>query len=292
MAGLAVVLRFGIARGAGSLDLTLVFRIVAGLGILLTMLLPSVHGSNINILLSGEILNWNFLLLACVAGVCFAISGFAAIHTLRYGFLGITWTIYRLSMLIPTFASIFFWHEISIIPQSLTGWLTYTGILGAVLAVIFIGYGRMQLQPDEHKPNHVKAWLFWLAIAFVFHGLWEITLKASSTLADNDQRKAFIVLVFLINMGLAIPLVIIRRKKITRPVIKFGILAGLCSMIGTGMRPWALRYIPGYLAFPATAICVMVIVLIAGVVIWKERLNKYEWIGVAAAILSVVLLAR
>jgi len=97
-------------------------------------------------------------------------------------------------------------------------------------------------------------------------------------------------MVFAGSMILSFPILLAFRPRIGKAECSFGLIIAICSLMASGLRPWALKSLPGTVVFPVTAISVTLLVLAPGRPIWKEKLGKWGMFGAVAAILSILLL--
>lgn len=296
MAAIAPVFRLGADRQADPLGVNLVFRVSAGL----------VYVAALAFVVSPS--RWPGMMASigmhgAVAAVCFWLAGYAAIKAVHSGHLGVTWIVTRVSMVIPTLASILYWREVTIVPLNVVIVLRASGLVVAVAAIAMLGVDQWKLArrrklelADTPEPASDAAhrsryiWPFWLTCSFLSQGSWEITLRATRSLPDDDSRLMFMGMVFIGAGLLSVPVMLAARPRLGRREFGFGAMAGVCSLVGSGVRPFALRDIDGVIVFPVTTICVMLLVLTIGAIFWRERVGKLGLLGTLAAIAGVVLL--
>lgn len=286
---LPIVMRFGINKNVEVTSVNNIYRVTTGVVALIVILFQENPLEFIFFAIKSEV-----FLYGIVAGFLYWMAGYTSLKMLSYGDVGISWTIKCLSMVLPTFASIFYWHEIPLVGINGFLGLRGAGILAAILAIIFLGINRYESHKkdvSEYKNQHMKKWIFWLIAAFLTQGYWEIMLRATRTFTIKEAKVIFISSVFIVAMCISIPGLVAARKKIAKKEIGFGLLLGLCSLGGSGLRPWALKYVDGYILFPVTTISVSLLVLLGGYVIWKEKLGRFGFIGIACTIVGIILLA-
>lgn len=284
---IALVFRRASDTGVNPFGMNLMFRVSAGLMAVLVLLFA--------VDMEGLSQLWQSTgLLGIIACVFFWFAGLSTINAVHNGHLGMTWTLLRLSMIIPTLASIFYWHEIKLFPVSLIAISRITGILLAVVAVCLMGIDRSRTskfdKPHLKARNNTKAWAFWMASAFMTQGGWEVTLRATGKLPDEKSKVLFLGIVFIGAMLFSLPVWAIFRPVVGRKELTYGSMAGLCSFIGSGTRPWALEHVPGVIVFPVTTTVVTLGVLICGVLLWREKLGKFGVIGVLVALIGTICL--
>ncbi|MCK4981598.1 MAG: hypothetical protein KAS17_01680, partial [Victivallaceae bacterium] len=287
---LPIIMRIGTNKHVNIISVNNIFRITTGIIGIAAVFFHKNPLEFICYAVKSEVLPYGI-----IAGVLYYASGYAGLKMISYGDVGISWTIKRLSMVLPTFASVFYWHEIPLTGVNGFWGIRGGGILATILAVIFFGIDRYYSHKNglvsKDKMKHINKWVFWIIAAFLTTGCWEIMLRVSRTFIIEDAKFVFISTVFVTAMIMSIPGAIVLRKHVGKKEIGFGILLGLCSLGSSGLRPWALKYIDGYILFPVTTISVSLLVLLGGYVFWKEKLNKFGFIGIALAITGIILLA-
>ncbi len=287
MSLLAVTFRLGTARGAEPLGMNAAFRATGGIVMIAVASLTLRHRD------FGELWAQSGNLGLLAAGF-FWLAGMAAIKAVELGHLGITWTVVRCSMVIATLASLFVWKEVPLSPLSGLLLMRLGGIIVITAAVIILGVERSRVQHGSRVPLAPKpgrwAWIAWLTAAFLAQGGWEISLRATRALPDNESRIFFFTVVCVTATFLTVPFMLAYRARFGRREIYYGMLAGLCSVIASGIRPWVLRDLDGIIVFPITTVSVTLLVILAGVVFWRERLGKWGAAGIVAALLGMLLL--
>ncbi len=287
MSLLAVTFRLGTARGAEPLGMNAAFRATGGIVMVAVALFTLRHRD------FGELWAQSGN-LGLVAAAFFWLAGMAAIKAVALGHLGISWTVLRCSMVIATLASLLVWKEVPLSPVSGLLVMRLGGIVVITVAVIILGVERTRANhdsPADIASNRVPwAWAAWLAAAFLAQGGWEISLRATRALPNNESRIFFFAVVCVTATFLTVPFMLAYRARFGRREIYYGMLAGLCSVIASGIRPWVLRDLDGIIVFPITTVSVTLLVLLAGVVFWRERLGKWGAVGIVTALLGMLLL--
>jgi multidrug transporter EmrE-like cation transporter len=136
-------------------------------------------------------------------------------------------------------------------------------------------------------------WYRMMAIAFFANGLCAFGARV---LEDMRLAKthSFLYLAFWYSAGLAISLLAFlsqRNRLAVREVIVGGIM-GLFSSVGWIFLTQAIaRGTPGYLAFPIAIGGNLSIVAAVGVLVFRERLSVYGYLGVLSGIAGIAVLA-
>jgi len=108
------------------------------------------------------------------------------------------------------------------------------------------------------------------------------------------ETHSFLYLAFWYLAGLTVALAafLFRQPKLAGSEIVVGGLMGLFSSVGWILLTQAIaRGMPGYLAFPIAIGGSLSIVAAVGVVVFKERLSSYGYLGILTGITGIALLA-
>ncbi len=179
----ALCLADGTRRGFNVLTLNLIFRMTSGI-LGLVVLLSWVP-------LKEMPAAWSQVGGAAIAGgLCFWLSGLAAIQAVRTGHLGVTWTAKRCAMVFPTLASIIIWNEIPLWPISRLLVFRLSGIVLIVTVAVLLAIDRLHPHPDDQSKSASPAWVAWLVTCVLTYGAYGIILRASAAVQVETGRAA------------------------------------------------------------------------------------------------------
>lgn len=229
------------------------------------------------------------VLWGCVGGVFYWMAGLAAIKAYTLGHLGISSTILRCSMVVPTAASLIFWHEVRLGLDSMAMWIVLAALVLMVVAIVFSGLDQIRAASQRNEPFS-KAWGVWLFLAFASQGCWEITLRAAGGFETEQHRQVYLVLVFIVALVFSLGTLVVVRVIPRKKEIIFGVGLGILAMLATSVRPSAIRDLSGVIVFPMTALGTMVLLNILSRMIWKTHLGRWGAAGLAAAVFAALLL--
>lgn len=282
MSLLAVVLRLSMQQGAGALGVNTVFRGTAA------VVMVAVALFSVDITATSDLLA-TVGLRACLAAFFFFLAGFASIKAVQLGPLGTGWTVLRCSMILPVLASLFVWREIPLFPMSKALILRMSGVFLCFLAVVLLGMGRRQKESSSNTSRN-RAWFIWLSIAFLSQGAWDVVLRSTRILSDNDARMLFVAVAFAGAFCFSLPAMVAVKERLGRKELGYGLPAGLLGLLASGTKVWALRDIDGVIVFPVSTVSVMLLVQLSAVGIWREKTGRIGWLGFATALGGVLLL--
>ena len=236
----------------------------------------------------------NYLVAALIALALYLLSGVAASPTtivlgaingaqyqivflLMYALLSMTGvaimtSFLRLSIFIPTLASILVWHEL---PSALQA---------VGLALIAVALPLLGAAAQRGAPAGWHSWRPALLIVatLLISGAGLLAAKAFAELHLEAQRPAYLLSAYAtasLLSALTWPLRPYLGRGETEvdgaplwPAVALGILTGLCNVGQLAALLRGLATVPGIIAFPVTAAGSLLPVIVVGRLTWRERL--------------------
>ena len=231
--------------------------------------------------------------------------GFGVLIVLQYFMLGqrgvgVTFALGSLALLAPITTSLVVFGE----PAEA---LTLSGIALLVVAAPLIAYRRMPLLPAA------KVGLYWAVVAGLlgFTAATLVSWKIINEVTPAVDRGAFVFATFAgatatASLTLAIrrwrdgPAPPLQRRRPFRarwlralsliPLpITMGVGLGLCNVVQLWLLLAALREVPGAVAFPVHGAGTVLLITLAGWIVWRERHGPVTLLGIAAALVGLVL---
>lgn len=229
------------------------------------------------------------VIMGVLMGFTVAFSIQFNIQAYTVGPFSYTTVIVALGAVIPTLSGPLFFGDV---PLSLAQWL---GIALMIVCII--------LSPDKSKNDGNKANVKWLVLslsASVINGLIGIIQKAHQTnQAAKDEMPALLISCFL-TASLISGIIYLKEKKKSKTqmsaltlkkLIALPIITGVVFAFPHSLNLWLAGALPTAVMFPVVNLCPMMLTMISAVVIFKERLSKSQWIGIAVGIASTVLVS-
>lgn len=176
--------------------------------------------------------------------------------------------------LFPILSAALIFHE----HITLIQWIGIILMLGSAVVI--------QYSPNQTRGDiEYTAWISRIIFAIFSFGVLGILMKTSSYLQINSLNT-------LISMygGGSIYLAIISligKEKWLLPEVKTGSLVGLISVVGYGSYFFALNTGTASIVFPIVSLNCLIVVL-GGCWLYKEKLKRYQLLGVLSAILGIV----
>ena len=137
-------------------------------------------------------------------------------------------------------------------------------------------------------------WLLLMLVAFFFNGCGVFGLRILAGMGLSETHVNQYLLYFYLGGFFFMAMVLLRRKIMPNlREIGIGMLMALCSLSGTAALAYALGnyHIPGNTAFPISNGGSLFVVIIGGVLLFRERLGLYGLCGCVLGTLAIVLLS-
>jgi drug/metabolite transporter (DMT)-like permease len=199
----------------------------------------------------------------------------------------------RVSVVIPFLASWLVWNEVPSVAQG-------GGMVLAAVAFFLIAQkhrpstdGHGGLVAGQDGPLDIDWHAFGvLALTFCSGGAVDLSMKTfEEVYGAENSRVLFLLLAFggAFLVGAAIIAVRGLRGRQWRAV-GWGLLLGIVNYGSLEFILRAIAALPGPFVFPANNIAIMVLSAVIGVYVWSERLSFTNRVGMALAVLALVLL--
>jgi len=192
--------------------------------------------------------------------------------------VALTAGISRLALLVTIACCILFWGE------SL-GWIEGVGVLLALAAILLMGV------PASRREGRTSGWGILLLLLVLFtQGAAQIILKVFEGSGGERELTAFFLVMFATGAlltGLVLPLY---GRPLRRRELGFGALLGLPNLYSGAFLVLALQEMRGTIAFPAVNAGTLFLLVLAGLLFWRERAGRAGVAGLALTVLALVLI--
>jgi drug/metabolite transporter (DMT)-like permease len=230
-----------------------------------------------------HILSAPWLYHAMVIGFLFIIVfNFYAFGTQKVG-IAVTTVANKMSLVIPVAAAIIIYPDQQLSPEKM---------IGFVLALI--GIYLASTKGGKLSFNIKYLWL--IILVFVGQGVADSIFENSKLfLSEGEDMLYFVVLFFIAAIS---GLLILLGKSVASPPkfelknIFWGVVFGIPNFFSLSFMLQALEVKSlggGSVVFPLVSIGVVVLSSIIGLVLFKEKLTKGNWIGILFSVLAIAI---
>lgn len=240
--------------------------------------------------INETVINTPWFPWACVMGVFFVsifnIIGFTA----QKISVAVASVANKLSLIIPVVLSVYLYGE------SVAGW-KLVGVILALLAVVLTCY--QSKEQESTKEAATRKWEYLLPlILFIGSGLLDALINhVQKQYVTEENKNAYLITGFLSAAVIGLLLLVIQYARGRQQFAIKHLLAGIIIGIPNYFSIWCLvRFLKESPWQSSASIPVnnMGIVLFSSVVAWllfKERLSKINWAGIALSLLAIYLIA-
>ena len=155
------------------------------------------------------------------------------------------------------------------------------GIILCLAAVILINF---------EKEQTIIQFKLGLLLIWLVSGICEGMSKFQEELGNPELSAHFLLYTFGTALILCFGLIVFKKAKVGLKDIVFGILLGVPNYFAAKFLLKSLESVPAVIAFPTYSVGAIVIITLAGVLVFKEKLSRKQVIGIAGILLALVLL--
>lgn len=213
--------------------------------------------------------------------------GMGAVHGLLYlsSFVLLQWnvkkngvvlsaTFMKLGLLVPIAGSVLLLREIPSLMQLI-------GFCIAIVAIVLINF-----TPDPSATQ----FRFGLILLLLGGGCADGMAKVFETLGNPDLSPQFLFYTFAAAFVLCIALMLQQKQCPGLPEVFFGFLIGIPNYFSAKFLLKALESVPAVVAYPTYSVATIFVVTMAGVFLFRERLQQRQWIALGIILIALILL--
>ena len=180
----------------------------------------------------------------------------------------------KLGLLVQLFISIVFFGEK---PEA----IQIIGIILCLAAVVFINFEKQQTAIN---------FKLGLILILIGSGLCDGMSKVHEELGNNALSEQFLFYTFSVALILCIILILVQKEKVGLPELGFGILLGVPNFFSCRFLLKALTDVAAVIVFPTFSVATVVVVTLSGLLVFKEKLSKKQWLSMGMILVALVLL--
>ena len=180
----------------------------------------------------------------------------------------------KLGVLVPTVMALAAFHEE---PRP----VQLAGIVVAISAVILINY---------KKGSGTGNQTVWLILLLLCNGFADAMANIFDKLGNSDLKDHYLLITFLFALLSSMILFLKDHGKIAGSDILLGICIGIPNYFSSRFLLGALREIPAMIVYPVFSVLTVVIITVAGVLLFRERLDRRKATAMGMILVALVLL--
>lgn len=180
----------------------------------------------------------------------------------------------KLGLLVPIALSVLLFKERLTILQC-------AGFVLAVGAVILINY---------EKGTRLSGIKLPLVVMLLACGGGDAMSKVFEVYGLSDYADQFLLCTFACALLLCIGLILYKREKPEKQAILFGVLIGIPNFFSAKFLLMALENLPAVIVYPTFSVATLLVVTLAGICLFKERLRLSQWFALFFILVALALL--
>ena len=224
--------------------------------------------------------------LSVAFGFVFVATIFAYMKAMETGPLALSSLVFSFGLLVPILAGAALWNEKLNVLQG-----------AALLLLLFTFYLGAGASGSESKKVNVK-WLAYSILSLLGNGTLMALLKAHQTALPGIETNEFLALAFGTAAILSLAVFLFRRVKFkeTVPHLKSGTFAllvlgaGATTGIGNLISLTLTGRVPTYIQFPFINGGLVFVSSLLSVILFKEKMTRRAWIGMALGLIALVVI--
>ena len=183
-------------------------------------------------------------------------------------------TFMKLGLLVPIAVSILAFGEQ---PQL----LQVFGFILAVAAILLIN-GKSEGGAVRSGGN--------LVLLLLCGGCADVMAKVFEELGEKTFEQQFLLYTFIAALVLCAILMLLKKQRPGGMEMLFGALIGIPNFFSAKFLLRALESVDAVIAYPTYSVATLLIITLTGVVLFREKLAKRQWIALGIILLALALL--
>jgi drug/metabolite transporter (DMT)-like permease len=181
----------------------------------------------------------------------------------------------KLGLLVPIVLSLVVFREIPSAVQA-------AGFVLAVGAIVLINYEKNTASQGTGK------WM--LLLLLLAGGGGDAMAKIFAMFGPKPLEETFLFYTFLSALVLCLIMVLYKKERLQPIALLYGVLVGVPNFFSARFLLKAVSALPAVVVYPSFSVGTMLLVTVAGVLVFRERLRKNQWIALAVILAALILL--
>ena len=183
-------------------------------------------------------------------------------------------TFMKLGLLVAMVLSVCCFREVPSLVQTV-------GFCLAVTAILLINY---------RKGEGAAGARWGLLLLLLCGGMADGMSKVFEELGPAGFGDAFLFFTFLTALGLCAAVMLLKKDLPGKWEVFYGLLIGIPNFFSSKFLLRSLGDIPAVIAYPVYSVGGILLVSLVGVLAFRERLRKLQWVGMGIILIALVLL--
>lgn len=214
------------------------------------------------------------LMLGLISGALY-LAGFILLQwNIPLNGVALPATFMRLGVLVPTLTSILVFGETPAPAQ-------IAGMVAAIVAILLI-----QMDKGKGKVQNGAG----LLLLLLCGGTADAMAKVFEEIGNPALKDSYLLFTFVWALLLCVALCIRNRSSLSLCDVGYGMLIGIPNYFSARFLLLSLAHVPAVVAYPTYSVATIVLVTLAGLVFFKERLSRRQVAALCVILVSLALL--
>ena len=214
------------------------------------------------------------VIMGWVNGILY-LAGFVLLQrSIRTNGVVLSSTFIKLGLLVSMVVSVVFFAERPEIWQ-------WAGFFLAVAAIVLMNY-----RPGEGKSGNMVS----LLLLLLAGGGGDAMSKIFEELGNQAHSGHFLLYTFLVALALCVSLYRLRGEKPGKWEWLFGLLIGIPNFFSAKFLLGALKDIAAVIVYPVYSVATILTVTVTGILVFREKLDKRQWLALFMILVALILL--
>jgi len=210
----------------------------------------------------------------CVNGVLYLVSFMLLQRNIQRSGVVLSSTFMKLGLLVTMVVSVCIYGETPGLQQGI-------GFVLAIGAILLIN------APVKASSGKFGTGLIWMLLC---GGMADAMSKIFEQSGVPGMEPHFLLITFFTALVLCLLLMVHKGQKVGKWELLFGLLIGIPNFFSTKFLLRALEDVVAVIAYPVYSVSGILVVTLAGVLLFRERLEKHQWAAMAVILAALVLL--
>ena len=213
------------------------------------------------------------LIMGVIGGILFLASFMLLQWNIGKNGVLLPTTFMKLGIIIPVLMSIIIFGEDPRLIQ-------IAGILLAVFAIIIMNGGGKETAKNTSG----------LIILLLVTGVCNSVSKVFEQIGPAAFNDHFLFYIFCVAFVLCLALCLYKGQKFTLAEIAWGLAIGIPNYFSSRFMLLSLSQVPASIAYPSYSVGSIVLVALAGVILFKEKISRRRYIALAIIMVALAML--
>ena len=183
-------------------------------------------------------------------------------------------TFMKLGLLVPIAVSVLFFGEKPELLQII-------GFIAAIAAIVLINRRKDSGAVRSHAG---------LLLLLIGGGCADVMAKVFEELGDRTLSDQFLLYTFVFALLLCLALMLYKKQRPGVPELFWGFLIGIPNFFSAKFLLRALDSVSAVIAYPTYSVATLLVITLSGVLLFRERLGRQQWLALGIILAALCLL--